>query len=111
MRKNSIPFAIAVLTFAIGAFNATCWMNSHASEEGDEMPSRTIEDVLKEHANDFMAISGVVGIGQGLCDGEPCIKVFLIKKTRESEEKIPGKLEGYNVKIEQTDRVRAYPDG
>ena len=109
MWKKSIPFAIAVLTLAVGAFNATCWMNSHASEEGDEMPSRTIEDVLKEHANDLMAISGVVGIGQGLCDGEPCIKVFLIKKTRESEEKIPRKLEGYKVKIEETDRVRAYP--
>lgn len=102
---------MAVLVLVIGAFNTTYWMNSHASEEeGDEMPSRTIEDVLKEHANDLMAISGVVGTGQGLCDGKPCIKVFLIQKTRELGEKIPKELEGYKVEIEETGTVRAYPE-
>jgi hypothetical protein len=110
MWEKNIPFAIAVLALAIGSFNATCWMNSNASEKGDEMPSRTIEVVLKDHTNDLMAISGVVGTGQGLCNGEPCIKVFVIKKTPELEEKIPGELEGYKVKIEETGKVRAYPD-
>ena len=57
-----------------------------------------------------MAISGVVGTGQGLCDGEPCIKVFVIKKTQELEEKIPVKIEGYKVQIEETGKVRAYPE-
>ena len=75
------------------------------------MPSRSIEDVLKELTNDFMGTSGVVGTGQGLCDGEPCIKVFVIKKTQELEEKIPGTIEGYKVKIEETGKVRAYPEG
>jgi hypothetical protein len=108
--KKSIPFAIAVLALTIGVFNATYWINSHASEEeGDEMPSKAIEDVLKEHVNDLMSISGVVGIGQGLCDEKSCIKVFLIKKTRELEEKIPKELEGYKVIIEETGKVRAYP--
>lgn len=110
MVKKSIPFAIAVLALASVAFKATYWMNSYASEQGDEMPSRTIEDVLKEHANNLMAISGVVGTGQGLCEGEPCIKVFLIKKTQKLEEKIPREIEGYKVKIEETGRVRAYPE-
>ena len=110
MVKKSIPFAIAVLALASVAFNATYWMDSHASEQGDEMPSRTIEDVLKEHANNLMAISGVVGTGQGLCEGEPCIKVFLIKKTQKLAEKIPREIEGYKVKIEETGRVRAYPE-
>ena len=86
-------------------------MDSHASEEeGDEMPSKTIEEVLKKHTNDLMDMSGVVGTGQGLCDGEWCIKVFVIKKTRELGEKIPKGLEGYKVKIEETGRVRAYPE-
>lgn len=92
------------------AFTATCLINSHASEQGDEMPSRTIEDVLKEHVNNLMEISGVVGIGQGLCDGEPCIKVFLIKKTQKLEETIPREIDGYKVIIEETGRVRAYPE-
>ena len=69
-----------------------------------------IEDVLKKYTDNLMSISGVVGVGQGLCNGEPCIKVFLIKKTQELEKKIPSKLEDYKVKIEETGKVRAYPE-
>ncbi len=110
MVKKSIPSAIAIFAFTIGAFNAVLLMNSHASEkEGDEMPSRTIEDVLKEHTTDLMAISGVVGAGQGLCDGSPCIKVFVIEETPELSKKIPLKIEGYPVMVEETGPIRAYP--
>jgi hypothetical protein len=73
------------------------------------MSAMKIEEVLKKKTDNLMSISGVVGTGQGLCDGEPCIKVFLIKKTPELEEKIPRELEGYKVKIEETGKVRAYP--
>ncbi len=73
------------------------------------MPARTIKDVLKEHTNDLMAISGVVGTGQGLCDGEPCIKVFVIEKTTELSKKIPHSLEDYPVKVEETGPIRALP--
>jgi hypothetical protein len=58
-----------------------------------------------------MDMSGVVGTGQGLCNEGPCIKVFVIKKTQELEEKIPRKIEGYKVQIEETGKVRAYPEG
>ena len=74
------------------------------------MSAMKIEEVLKKYADNLMSLSDVVGVGQGLCDGEPCIKVFVIKKTQELEEKIPGKIEGYNLKIEETGRVRAYPE-
>ena len=73
------------------------------------MPARTIKDVLREHTNDLMALPGVVGIGQGLCDGEPCVKVFVIKKTTELSKKIPHSLEDYPVKVEETGPIRAYP--
>ena len=74
------------------------------------MSAMKIEEVLKKYADNLMSISGLIGIGQGLCDGEPCIKVFLIKKTRELEKKIPRELEGYKVQIEETGEVRAYPE-
>ena len=91
--------AIGVLILTIGAFNVAFLINSHASEgEREEMPSRTIKDVLKEHTNDLMAIPGVVGTGQGLCDGDPCLKVFVMKKTTKLLKKIPFDLEGYPVK-------------
>ena len=73
------------------------------------MSAKKIEDVLKEHTNDLMSIPGVVGTGQGLCDNQPCIKIFAIKKTPELEEKIPEKLEGHPVKIEETGEFRALP--
>ena len=111
MVKKSIPSAIAIFAFTIGAFNVAFLTNSLASEvEGKDMPSRTIEDVLKEHTNDLMAISGVVGAGQGLCNGETCIKVFVIKETDELSKKIPHNLEGYPVKIEETGEIRALPE-
>jgi hypothetical protein len=72
------------------------------------MPAMKIEEVLKKYTDKLMSISGVVGTGQGLCDGEPCIKVLLIKKTRELERKIPRELEGYKVRLEETGKVRAY---
>ena len=74
------------------------------------MPSRTIEDVLKKYTSDLMAIPGVIGTGQGLCDGEPCIKVFLIKNTRESGDKIPKELEGFKVEVEETGKFLAYQE-
>lgn len=70
-----------------------------------------IEEVLKKYTDNLMSISGVVGTGQGLWDGEPCIKVFVIKKTPELEKKIPRDLEGYKIKIEETGKVKAYPEG
>lgn len=86
---------------------------SHTGEKsdilpkGDEMAARPIVEVLKDHARDLMSIPGVVGAGQALCEGKPCIKVFVIKKTPELEQTIPKTLEGYQVVIEETGEVKA----
>ena len=77
--------------------------------EEKKMSAKKIEDVLKEHTNDLMSVPGVVGTGQGLCDGQPCIKVFVIKKTSELEENIPKRLEGYPVMLEETGEIHALP--
>jgi hypothetical protein len=74
------------------------------------MAVKTIEEVLKKHTKDLMSIPGVVGTAQGLCDNKPCIKVFVIKKTPELDQKIPAKLEGYPVVIEETGKIRALPE-
>jgi hypothetical protein len=57
-----------------------------------------------------MSIPGVVGVGQGLCDNNPCIKVYIIKRTPELDKRIPALLEGYEVSIEITGEIRAHPD-
>jgi hypothetical protein len=77
--------------------------------EGNQMASKPIAEVLKEHTKSLMTVPGVVGTGQGLCEGKPCIKVFVIKKTPELEQKIPETLEGYPVVIEETGEIKALP--
>lgn len=74
------------------------------------MPSRPIEEVLKEDSRYLMSIKGVVGTAQGLCDNRPCIKVFVIKKTAELEQKIPRVLDGYPVVIEESGEFHALPE-
>ena len=50
--------------------------------------------------------SGVVGTGEGRCEGKPCIKVFVIKKTSDLDEKIPKNLDGYAVIIEEIGEIK-----
>jgi hypothetical protein len=71
------------------------------------MSAMSIEEVLMKYTDNLMSIPGVVGTGQGLFDGKSCIKVFVVKKTPELEDKIPEKLEGYPVKIKETGVIRA----
>jgi ribosomal protein S19 len=88
---------------------------SHTGEKSDILPkgnqmvTKTIAEVIKNHARELMAIPGVVGAGQGLCEGNPCIKVFVIQKTPEIEKRIPNFLENYPVTIEETGPIKALP--
>jgi hypothetical protein len=78
--------------------------------KGTQVPKKPIEQVLKEHTGDLMSLPGVVGTGQGLCSGQPCIKVFVSKKTAKLEKRIPKNLEGYPVVIQETGKFKALPD-
>ncbi|MHC4176124.1 MAG: hypothetical protein ACYSWU_01375 [Planctomycetota bacterium] len=71
------------------------------------MSAKTIQEVLEEHTDRWMAISGVVGTAIGECDGRPCIKVFVAEKTEQLRVKIPSSLEGHSVVVEETGEFRA----
>lgn len=73
------------------------------------MSGKSIEEVLKEHAGELMSIPGVVGAANGLCNNKPCIKVFVIEKTKDIEQRIPDELDGYPVGVEQTGRFKVLP--
>ena len=66
----------------------------------------TIDEVLKRHTKVLMTIPGVVGTGEGLWKGNPCIKVFVIQKTPDLNEKIPKNLDSYTVIIEKIGEVK-----
>jgi hypothetical protein len=55
-----------------------------------------------------MAMPGVVGVAEGLCDGRPCIKVFVARKTPDVLKRIPASVEGYPVAVEETGELRPF---
>ncbi len=70
----------------------------------DAMTRKDINEVLREHDRELMAIPGVVGVYVGLMPDKkaPCLKVMVVKKTKELKKKIPASLGGYPVVIEES---------
>lgn len=75
-------------------------------EEDVDHQRRAIEEVQATHTPEWMEISGVVGTGIGLCDDEPCIRVFLSRPSAEAQEAIPEEIEGYRVELIVTGEFR-----
>ena len=71
------------------------------------MPGKAIQAVLAEHTDSLLSLPGVVGTAIGECQGEPCIKVFVVKRTPELVSKIPATLERFRVAVEETGEIRA----
>jgi hypothetical protein len=111
---SSVTFRSILFILVFGVLcnnNVTCVGETVGHDQGEKgMSAKRIEEVLKEYTDELMSIPGVVGTGQGLCDDKPCIKVFVIKKTPDLEEKIPSELEGYRTKIEETGVIRPLPE-
>src|SRR5206468_714628 len=76
------------------------------NQEETRMAGMTIQEILKQHTVELMAIPGVVGTAIGECDGSPCIKVFVVKKTTDIMNKIPSKLDGFPIAVEETGTIR-----
>jgi hypothetical protein len=71
-------------------------------------PVRDINDVLRDHDDELMAIPGVVGVYVGLMPDErtPCLKVMAARKTPELDQKVPKSIEGYPVVVEESGIIR-----
>lgn len=108
MNLKGVILFIGIIAFGSGADPCEGQRgNDRSGEEG--MPEKTIEEVLQKYTPELMSKPGVVGTSQGLCDGQPCIKVFAVEKTWDLQQKIPNTLEGYPVVIEETGKFRALP--
>ena len=81
-----------------------------SDKEGEKQVTKSIEEALRDHTEELMSLPGVTGTAQGLCDDEPCIKVYVIKQTPELDEKIPDTLEGYKVVVEEIGEIKALPN-
>jgi hypothetical protein len=74
---------------------------------GSTSPSGDIGAAKERHESSIMGVPGVVGVGIGECEGEPCIRVFVEDRTPELERRIPERLEGFKVDIEATGPIQA----
>ena len=104
-------FFIMIWMIFIAIAMVSCISKTLEDGQGENtMPSKTIEEVLKENTDTLMSIPGIVGVAQGLCDDKPCIKVYVIKMTPELDNKIPKILEGYTVSVQETGEIKALPE-
>ena len=71
------------------------------------MPAGNIQEVLKRHTDELMAISGVVGVAEGKSHGSPCIRVFVVSKNSELLRRIPETIEGFSLQIEESGQFHA----
>ena len=75
------------------------------------MTASDISQVIKDHADEVMAVPGVVGIASGLTnDGTPCILVLVARDSAELRKHIPEQLDGHPVIIDETGEIRAMSD-
>lgn len=68
----------------------------------------TIEEAKELLSQFLLTQTGVVGVGIGECDGEPCIKVMLEKELENLpnlKDKIPSESHGFKVMTEVTGRI------
>ena len=66
----------------------------------------SIEDAQKQLTDSLMTLPGWAGTAIGECEGAPCIKVMVVRKTEELMAKIPSTFEGFPVVVEETGEFR-----
>ena len=70
-------------------------------------PMKDINEVIKVYADSLMTIPGVVGLYHGLDDdGKSCLKVMVKEKTPEISKRIPERIEGFPVVIDETGEIK-----
>jgi hypothetical protein len=105
---RSVPLALTVV-FASLALLSGCHAGTRPSAApSPTMPQRDINDVLRAHDKELLATPGVVGVYVGLLADQktPCLKVMVVKKTKELEQTLPKSLEGYPVELDETGAIR-----
>lgn len=114
IKSTSLPVTKTAVTTTIWvvALTVFCFAGGRADNPQKEngLAQKTIESVLNENTEKMMSIPGVVGTAQGLCGNEPCIKVFVTKKTPAIIKQVPKNIEGYIVDLEETGEIHAYPE-
>ena len=106
--SGTVALAVTVLVWLCGVPAAGGQHGTQYGREATPVSSRPLEEILRAHTDSLMSVPGVVGIAQGLCDGKPCIKVFVARTTPDLLQAIPASVEGYPVAVEETGEFRPF---
>lgn len=100
---------LTLILFSI-SYPATTWSQVNQTRQPESMTQKDINAVLKDHDKELLAIPGVVGVYIGLLpdDTTLCLKVMVIKETKELKRMIPQSIEGYPVLIEESGVIRIF---
>lgn len=92
------------------SYPATTWSQVNQTRQPESMTRKDINTVLKDHDKELLAIPGVVGVYIGLLpdDTTLCLKVMVIKETKDLKGMIPQSIEGYPVLIEESGVIRIF---
>ncbi len=97
-----LGLAVALCAALVPARNAAA-----DAGKGKTMAEISITQALKQATPRLMKIEGVVGTAQAHCEGKPCIKIYVAKKTPELLARIPATIAGHPVAIEETGEFKA----
>jgi hypothetical protein len=74
------------------------------------MNENSIATAIEIHGPELMELNNVVGIGESLCNGQPCIRVYLAQADHQTLKEIPAELDGITVIKEISGPLRASGD-
>ena len=102
---RKILFRVGLIALVGAAFG--CARNKADQQRKEAISERAIEEVLRQRTDEWMSIPGVVGTAIGKLEGKKVIKVLVIEKAAQIENKIPRTVEGYRVILEEVGEIRA----
>jgi hypothetical protein len=103
--RSAVPLTVALVlaSLVVGA----CDDRDSVDRLDEEMTDTSIEQVLQERTPEWLSIPGVVGTAIGECEGTPCIRILVERKTPELVEQLPSVVDGFVVDIQETGPIRA----
>lgn len=74
----------------------------------DPGPEPDLAELVARHAPRLMALPGVLGVGEGIHDGRPCVVVFVAKDAARVPP-LPESIEGRPVVVRRIEPFAAQP--
>jgi hypothetical protein len=79
------------------------------AREADMAHAEDLGQIIATHSDRIMGLEDVVGMGESLCDGTPCVRVFLARENAASLARIQEDLAGIPFAIEISGNFTARP--